>query len=745
MPVRVHRNSAEQIQTQNGRQETQQSHQRQTSQQARTVSASSSSASTINKSQITLNSDSYSNNSSLNNSFSVYSAEALIRQPTQNQLDNTDPNRYNSSQTNQQSNIDFMNTNSIRSTPSRSAISYSAESLIQSNNMNSNSQINNSKSPRRENDNNYYDNFNQGNQLQTRNTDTNCINPFSFDNRNPNTNTVNFPLPFQTHLPEVTPALSSATSTSVFSMNTSNVSSNRNNSNSTNNNVQSSSQHSPVASSSSYSSQTSQYSSQSSNKRTSSSSVNPFNHTNIETNYGSGHSLVYPNMEPTMTPNQYQKGNRHNDISLSNCIQPTGQPGNLVANQQNSASNAGCFFTNSTFLPNSAAPFPPLIPAAASPFDSTSFANSHRPAPAPMFPNTFITDFNTSFVNNNANFLATGTTTNSSKQRDHHQQSSRSSTTNTRSPNSKQSKSSGSGNNKSSSKKSSNTNNKQTNSNDNANSTSNSSMRQSHETYFSMSEIIPSTSTTQSSNRYTNFFHPSQSNSRQTDPSQNLNSSSQSINNNAKSPSTNSDSTNIFRSQTSQQNSSLNINFQPVPSNFSVNSLNKNSSTNFIPPTNHVPNFNLSNIFPDINTSNTESLSLSPMKFPAANAILPPPTNNAVSSAPSISHTNQPTISTGTNQQNQSNQNQSLYHSHNHRISSAHNPLQFNSFLSNPPNPSNNGTNFEPQINNSSRSSNNSMANNPMSHPPPPPFPPTHHPHTYANIVPSFNFTMHDH
>lgn len=166
---------------------------------------------------------------------------------------------------------------------------------------------------------------------------------------------------------------------------------------------------------------------------------------------------------------------------------------------------------------------------------------------------------------------------------------------------------------------------------------------------------------------------------------------------------------------TPRTQSSLNLNFQAP--GFGMNHLHSNGGMpNQIAPhgggvnvTSHVPNFNLSNIFPDINNSN-EGIGITPIKF-HGNHILPPP-------QPGMDHNLQHHQSAG-----------SLYHKRAHPPPVIHNGMTINSLLSHNPH----GFDGRPQV---PMGINNTMA---------PPFHGHSHTPSFSNVIPTLNFSMHDH
>ncbi|XP_067143775.1 uncharacterized protein [Centruroides vittatus] len=194
----------------------------------------------------------------------------------------------------------------------------------------------------------------------------------------------------------------------------------------------------------------------------------------------------------------------------------------------------------------------------------------------------------------------------------------------------------------------------------------------------------------------------------------------------------------IFRRQA---DNSLNFNFQG--SSFSVNSLHRpatsgtdnisaaqiscHTSTASAHP---IPNFNLSNIFPDISTS-SESINLPPMKFHHNNHIITPPNSNQIQASEGTS------LSHGATHQNRGPP--PLYHSRSHPPV-IHNSVGFNGILG-PNTHSFDGHGAQMAV-----GINNAMGHPPPPPPPPPPFGPTHaHTPSFGNVLPPLNFPMHDH
>lgn len=190
-----------------------------------------------------------------------------------------------------------------------------------------------------------------------------------------------------------------------------------------------------------------------------------------------------------------------------------------------------------------------------------------------------------------------------------------------------------------------------------------------------------------------------------------------------------------------QADNSLNFNFQG--SSFSVNSLHRpatsgndnvsaaqiscHTSTASAHP---IPNFNLSNIFPDISTS-SESINLPPMKFHHNNHIITPPNSNQIQASEGTS------LSHGATHQNRGPP--PLYHSRSHPPV-IHNSVGFNGILG----PNTHG--FDGHGAQMAVGINNAMGHPPPPPPPPPPFGPTHaHTPSFGNVLPPLNFPMHDH
>ena len=521
-------------------------------------------------------------------------------------------------------------------------------------------------------------------------------------------------------------------------------------------------QHSPVI----YHSNGNQNSNSHQNKRTNNSFtpiVNPFILSNEDNYHNANHSATYPSTgQPILesntnaNSNQYPRNSRNTDFRFGNCLQPSNQNSNSSMTSHNN-SNAGCFFTNTTpnttyFPTASTTPFPPLLPSAASPFDP-SFTTTHRP---PMF----LHDFNPPFVNSSApnplpaipatNFNTNSSANNNSnnnsnavnKSRETHStNSSRSNSNLSRSPNqSKHSKLSQNSTSNTKTKKQNNT--KQTDSTNNSSSSRHSTT--SADNYLSMNDLM-TTPTNQANSRYSNFSSNNQTGhnpNRQPVPSPSVTSSHSTNTKNVTSSSDTATSYSLFRPQS--QNNSSNAS---VSANFSVNSLHNSNrtalSTSSTPShfgsssghhSSHATNFHLSNIFPDINTNNAESLSLSPMKFPPPVApMVPPPVAPGLSQS-AMEPNSYPSHHSGPHHQN-------LYHSHHSsaRISTPHNA--FNSFLSSGTSATHNSNShsFDAHITPNTRTAPTAQmsglgANS--SHPPST-FTPTHphsH-HTYPNIL----------
>ncbi|XP_022256812.1 putative uncharacterized protein DDB_G0277255 [Limulus polyphemus] len=143
----------------------------------------------------------------------------------------------------------------------------------------------------------------------------------------------------------------------------------------------------------------------------------------------------------------------------------------------------------------------------------------------------------------------------------------------------------------------------------------------------------------------------------------------------------------------------------------------------------HVPNFNLSNIIPDINTSSAENVRLSPIKFNPSGHIIPPPPPAQTQVQPAnnmngLGHA-------GHHQNNHAPP--PLYHGRTHP-SVIHNSMSFNTFLGH----NTHGFDGRPPAQ-------MPVGINSTVAPPPPHFAPTPgHTPSFGNAIHSLNFSMHD-
>ncbi|XP_076372592.1 uncharacterized protein LOC143257579 isoform X2 [Tachypleus tridentatus] len=141
----------------------------------------------------------------------------------------------------------------------------------------------------------------------------------------------------------------------------------------------------------------------------------------------------------------------------------------------------------------------------------------------------------------------------------------------------------------------------------------------------------------------------------------------------------------------------------------------------------HVPNFNLSNIIPDINTSSAENVRLSPIKFNPSGHIIPPAAQTQVQPANNMNGLGH----AGHHQNNHAPP--SLYHGRTHP-SVIHNSMSFNTFLGH------NAHGFDGRP-----PAQMTVGINSTVAPPPPHFAPTPgHTPSFGNAIHSLNFSIHD-